>query len=105
MLHLIWKHGRLVNFILCKYNLYSFISPLSAFGTNDHNAWKGNSFCDCRCLHLSHPFPAYVAFKNGKSGSASQRNDYFSEVGWQVSLQINILSMHIYGLESQVLTL
>lgn len=85
--------------------IYILFFSLSAFGTNGHNAWKGNSFSDYRCLHLSHHFPAYEAFKNEKSGSASQRNDYCSEVGWQVSLQINILSMHIYGLESQVLTL
>lgn len=103
-----WKRGiAFVNSILRNSDLHSF----STFGPKGHKAQKGNSASHCRCLCLSHRFPACVAFKGWGVGwgvgssSASQRNDHCSEVGWQVSLQINILWLHMYDLESQVLTL
>lgn len=94
ILHVIWKHGRLlVNFIPCKSNSHSV--SFSAFGPKGHNARTGSSSSNCR----------RCGFQKGENRSASQRTDHCSEVGWQVSLQINILPMHIYGVESQVLTL
>lgn len=93
----------LVNSIPCENDLHSF--SFSAFGPKGHKAQKGNRLSNGGGLCLSHHFPACVAFKGKESSSSSQRSNYCSEVGWQVSLQINILWLHIYGLESQVLTL
>lgn len=94
--------------IICKFHFYksnwhSF--SFSAIGPNDPLPGKNIIFLAAMPVPVPSLLKAYEAFKKGKSSSANQRTDYCSEVGWQVSLQINILPMHIYGLESQVLTL
>ena len=94
--------------IICKFHFYksnwhSF--SFSAIGPNDPLPGKNIIFLAAIPVPVPSLLKTYEAFKKGKSSSANQRTDYCSEVGWQVSLQINILPMHIYGLESQVLTL
>lgn len=105
MLQVTWKHGisLVIPFLARAIFIRFHFLPLAQKATTPRKEIV--SLIADACTHHLAACIALKAGGGGEGSSASQGSDYCSEVGWQVSLQINILWMHIYGLASQVLTL